>query len=316
MSAGWVAGSVRARALARRRIGARAARQVAASGSLADALRLLAATPYGREVHPGQTLAQAQHGAAAVILWDLRVLAGWLPPGGVPLLQALAAWFEIANVDELLMILDGRPLALDAREPAVQGELFTLGSLATAWPRLRNAGSVAGLRAGLAASAWGDMGADSAAAVRFGMRARWALRVAGFGEPAPAWATAGAALLVAGQRFVAGQPIPAAALASLRGVIGTAVDADTLAGLAAALPSRGRWALAGVTAPGDLWRAEAAWWARVQRDGFSLLRTSASGAAPVLGAAAVLAADAWRARAALEIAARGGGPLEDYDAVA
>jgi hypothetical protein len=309
MSAGWVAGSVRARALARRRIGARAARQVAASGSLEEALHLLAATPYGREVHPGQTLAQAQHAAAAAVLWDLRVLAGWLPPGGVPLLQALAAWFEIANVDELLTTLDGRP-------SAIKGELFTLGSLATAWPRLRNAGSVAGLRSGLAASAWGDVGADSAAAVRFGMRARWALRVAGFGEPAPAWATAGAALLVAGQRFVAGQPIPVAALPPLRGVIGTAVDATTLEGLAAALPSRARWALAGVTVPGDLWQAEAAWWARVQRDGFSLLRTSASSAAPVLGAAAVLAADARRARAALEIAARGGGPLEDYDAVA
>ncbi|HYA52428.1 MAG TPA: hypothetical protein VEG33_14795 [Streptosporangiaceae bacterium] len=309
MSAGWVAGSVRARALARRRIGPAAARRAAASGSLEDALRLLAATPYGREVRAGQTLAQAQHGAAAAILWDLRVLAGWLPPGGVPLLQALAAWFEIANVDELLTALDGRPVA-------VHGEMFTLGALATAWPRLRSAGSVADLRAALAASAWGDMGADSLSAVRFGMRACWALRVAGFGEPAPAWATAGAALLVAGQRFVAGRPIPAAALPPLRGVLGTAVDAATLAGLAAALPGRARWALAGVTAPGDLWRAEAAWWARVQRDGFSLLRTSASSAAPVLGAAAVLAADAWRVRAALEIAARGGGPLEDYDAVA
>ena len=309
MSAGWVAGSVRARALARRRIGARAARQVAASGSLEDALRLLAATPYGREVRPGQTLAQAQHGVAAAILWDLRVLAGWLPPGGVPLLQALAAWVEIANTDELLAALDGR-------QAAVKGEMFTLGSLATAWPRLRDAGSVAGLRAGLTASAWGDMGADSASAIRFGMRARWALRVTGFGEPAPAWATAGAALLVAGQRFVAGQAIPAAALPPLRGVLGTALEAATLEAMAAALPGRARWALAGVTVPSDLWRAEAAWWARVQRDGFSLLRTSASDAAPVLGAAAVLAADAWRVRAALEIAARGGGPLEDYDAVA
>ncbi|HXZ70669.1 MAG TPA: hypothetical protein VEH31_07345, partial [Streptosporangiaceae bacterium] len=223
MSAGWVAGSVRARALARRRIGPAAARRAAASGSLEDALRLLAATPYGREVRAGQTLAQAQHGAAAAILWDLRVLAGWLPPGGVPLLQALAAWFEIANVDELLTALDGRPVA-------VHGEMFTLGALATACPWLRSAGSVADLRAALAASAWGDMGADSLSAVRFGMRACWALRVAGFGEPAPAWATAGAALLVAGQRFVAGRPIPAAALPPLRGVLGTAVDAATLEG--------------------------------------------------------------------------------------
>ncbi|HXZ70461.1 MAG TPA: hypothetical protein VEH31_06225 [Streptosporangiaceae bacterium] len=306
MSAGWVAGSVRARALARRRIGAGAARQLAAAGSLEDALRLLAATPYGREVRPGQTLMQAQHGVAAAILWDLRVLAGWLPQGGVPLLQTLAAWFEIANVDELLAAISGR-------EP---GEMFTLGSLATAWPRLRDAGSVAGLRTGLAASAWGDMGADSAFAVRFGMRARWAQRVAGFDDPARTWATTGAALLAAGQRFAASQAVPAAVLPSLRGLLGAAADADTLEAMAAALPGRAQWVLAGVTSADDLWRAEAAWWARVQRDAFSLLRTSASNTAPILGAAAVLAADAWRTRAALEMAARGGGPLEAYDAVA
>ncbi len=79
MSGGWVAGSVRARALARRRLGADAARELAACGSLAEALQALAATPYGRESQPGLTLAEAQHGIAAAILWDLRVLAGWLP---------------------------------------------------------------------------------------------------------------------------------------------------------------------------------------------------------------------------------------------
>ena len=65
MSAGWVAGSVRARAMARRRLGAGAARQLAACGSLAEALRVLAATPYGREGLPGQTLAAAQHAVAS-----------------------------------------------------------------------------------------------------------------------------------------------------------------------------------------------------------------------------------------------------------
>ncbi len=42
--------------------------------------------------------------------------------------------------------------------------------------------------------------------------------------------------------------------------------------------------------------------------------------APVIGSVAVLAADAWRVRAALEVAARGGpgspGALEAFDAVA
>ena len=36
----------------------------------------------------------------------------------------------------------------------------------------------------------------------------------------------------------------------------------------------------------------------------------------MVGAVAVMTADAWRVCAALEIAARGGGPMEDYDAVA
>jgi hypothetical protein len=36
----------------------------------------------------------------------------------------------------------------------------------------------------------------------------------------------------------------------------------------------------------------------------------------VLGAVALLAADARRVRAALELAARGGAPLEAYDALA
>jgi hypothetical protein len=305
MSAAWVAGGVRARALARRRIGPVAARQVAAAGSLADALRLLAATPYGREVHPGQTLAQAQHATAAAVLWDLRVLAGWLPQGGAHLLRTLAAWFEIANVDELLH-------SIQAGQP---GSLFTPGSLATAWPRLREAGSVAELRTALAASAWGDLGADSAAAIRFGMRARWGQWAASLSHPVRTWAIAATVLLVAGQRFAAGQPIPAVMWPSLRAVTGAAAEADTLTAMAASTPARARWALAGATTADGLWRAEAAWWARVERDAMSLLRTSASDSSPVIGAAAVLAADAWRVRAALAAAA-GGGQLEDYDAVA
>lgn len=306
MSAAWVAGSVRARALARRRIGAVAARRLAESGSLEDALRLLAPTGYGREIHPGQTLARAQHGIAAAILWDLRVLAGWLPQGGLPLLRTLAGWFEIANVDELLAGLGGR-------QP---GELFTLGSLATSEARLRTASNRSELQAVLTASGWGDPGGDSAHAIRLGMRARWALRVGAFDDPLQTWAAAGAALLLAGERFAAGRTIAPAVLVPLGGLLGMAVEASTLDALAAAVPARARWALAGVTSPTDLWRAEAAWWARVERDAFARLRTSAPNAEPVIGAVAVLAADAWRARAALEMAARGGGDLGVYDAVA
>ena len=307
MSGGWVAGSVRARAMVRRCIGVGAARELAACGSLREALQALAATPYGRERLPGLTLSAAQHGIASAILWDLRVLAGWLPGDGVRLLRALAGWFELANVEELLEAKAGRPVEAE----------FALGALATAWPRLRQAASPAGLRAVLAASAWGDPGGETAEAVLLGMRSRWAARVAAIGDPARSWAAGAEALLLAGQRFAPGRETRDTGTGGVPGMLGaTAAGAVTLDELGRRLPARARWVFAGISSPGDLWRAEAAWWTRVERDGFRLLRTSGLDNGPVLGAVAVMAADAWRVRAALEIAARGGGPLEAYDAVA
>jgi hypothetical protein len=307
VSGGWVAGSVRAKAMVRRCIGAGAARELAACGSLQEALQALATTPYGRERLPGLTLAEAQHGVANAILWDLRVLAGWLPGDGVRLLRALAGWFELANVEEMLQAMAGRPAEAE----------FALGALATAWPRLRQASSPAGLRTVLAASAWGDPGGETAEAVLPGMRSRWAVRVAAAGEPARSWATGGEALLLAAQRFAPGREARDTVASGTSGLLGSAAaGAATLEELERRLPARARWVLAGISSPGDLWRAEAAWWARVEQDGFRLLRTSGLDSGPVLGAVAVMAADAWRVRAALEIAARGGGPLEAYDAVA
>ena len=307
MSGGWVAGSVRARAMARRCIGADPARELAACGSLGEALQALAATPYGRQRLPGLTLSAAQHEVASVILWNLRVLAGWLPGDGVRLLRALAGWFELANVEERLQAIAGRPAE----------DEFALGALATAWPRLRQATSPAGLRAVLAASAWGDPGGDTAEAVVRGMRSRWAARVAAVGDPARSWAAGAEALLLAGQLFTPGRAARDTGTGGAPSMLGPeAADAATLAGLGRRLPARARWVLAGISSPGDLWRAEAAWWAGVERDGFRLLRTSGLDSGPVIGAVAVMAADAWRTRAALEIAARGGGPLEAYDALA
>jgi hypothetical protein len=307
MSGGWVAGSIRAKAMARRCIGAGAARELAACRSLEEALQALAATPYGRERLPGRTLSAAQHEIAGVILWNLRVLAGWLPGDGVRLLRALAGWFELANVEERLQAMAGRPA----------DDEFALGALATAWPRLRQATSPAGLRAVLAASAWGDPGGDTAEAVLGGMRSRWAARVAAVGDPARSWAAGAEALVLAGQLFTPGREARDTGTGGALGMLGPeAAGAATLDELARRLPAPARWVLAGISSLGDLWRAEAAWWAEVERDGFRLLRTSGLDSGPVIGAVAVMAADAWRIRAALEIAARGGGPLEAYDAVA
>lgn len=306
MSAGWVAGSVRAKALARRRLGAAGARQVAACASLDEALAVLAGTPYADACQQSQGLAEVQHAIAAEVLWNYRVLAGWLPRGGLSLMRPLAGWFEIANVDELIEELEGRPA----------GARFELGALATAWPRLRASASLGELRAALASSAWQDPGGDSGLAVRVGVRARWAQRVAALGRPAPIWAAGAVALLVAGERFAAGRPLNPAVQDIAHSLLGAAADAATYADLHDRLPGRLAWVLEPAQSANDLWRAETAWHARVEQDGFGLLRSSASDWHPVLGAAAVLATDGRRAGAALELAARGGTPLEAYDALA
>ena len=254
----------------------------------------------------GQSLASAQREIADSLLWDLRVLAGWLPGEGLRLLRVLSAWFEVADVDELLQSISGRPAEAE----------FRLGALATAWPRIRQATSHGELRAALAASAWQDPGGESTYAVRIGIRARWAARAAALGDPVRTWAAGAAALLVSGERFAAGRAVDPAVMGSALGLLGPAAHAATLEEMAGGLPTRAGWVLAGITTPGDLWRAEQAWLARVERDGLRLLRTSGLDSDAVLGAVAVMFCDAWRVRAALEVAARSGTPLEAYDELA
>jgi hypothetical protein len=304
MSAGWVAGCVRARALVRSRMDTGIARRLAACGSLAEALHLLAATPYGANIRRDPTLAAAQHEVAGTLLWDLRVLAGWLPRDGVRLLRTLGGWFEIANVDELLQSIAGRPA----------GPEFRLGALATAWPRLAQATSTGELRTALTASAWQDPGAQTARAIRLGMRVRWTARIAELGEPAGTWAAGAAALLAAGERFASGRAAEPEVMGGALRLLGpAAAGAATPGELTGSLPVRARWVLAGITSPDGLWRAETALMARVERDGLRLLHAPGLDSRVVLGAVAVMACHAWRIRAALELAARGGTPMEAYD---
>jgi hypothetical protein len=262
---------------------------------------------YGTNIRPRQPLAAAQREVADAVLWDLRVLAGWLPRDGVRLLRTLAAWFEVANVDELLQAIAGLPAEAE----------FELGALATAWPRLRQAATNGQLWTALAASAWQDPGGHSTYAVRMGIRARWASRAAALGDPVRTWAAGAVTLLVAGQRFAVGRALDADVIGAALNLIGApASRAATLGEMADRLPARAKWVLAGISSPADLWRAEETWLARVERDGMRLLRTSSLDSQVVLGAVAVMGCDAWRVRAALEIAARGGGPLEAFDELA
>ncbi len=264
--------------MARRVLGPEAARQLAACRSLPEAQRMLETTPLRGAAEPGLTLAAAQHAIAETILWDLRVLAGWLPRDGVGLLRLLAGWFEIANVDELLQTLAGRP----------SGPAFQLGALATAWPRLSETRSTAELRQALAASAWGDPGGGTSRDIQAGLRTRWADRVAVSGDRARAWAASAAA--------IASLDSPGRSRLTRSG--------RPLSTLEPAVPAV------------EPWRAEADWWRRVEREGRALLRSSATDSGPVLGAVAVMTADARRVSAALASAARGGLALETYDALA
>jgi hypothetical protein len=95
------------------------------------------------------------------------------------------------------------------------------------------------------------------------------------------------------------------------------VTAGSLGALRDALPPRARWALEGLDEPRELWRAEAAWWRRVEEDGGRLLRDPHMGRATVVGCLALLGADARRVAGALESAARGSRPqmLHAYDDV-
>ena len=49
----------------------------------------------------GFDLGQAQRAVGDSMLWNLRVLSGWLPSSGSEASRVLAGWFEIANVDEM-----------------------------------------------------------------------------------------------------------------------------------------------------------------------------------------------------------------------
>ncbi|WP_141585781.1 hypothetical protein [Actinomadura sp. WMMA1423] len=307
MSAGFVAGQVRARALARDVLGAERARVVAQAGSLPEALAGLSATPYGKGLPAAPELDAAQHAVAGSLLWRLRVLAGWLPPRAVIAMRTMAGWFEVANIDGLLQRLAGRP----AEEP------YALGALATAWPVLADAPDTASVRERLAATPWGDPGAADPYGIRLFLRLSWASRVSSLGARAGDWAAGAAAVLVAGERFGEGRGLPERSSGRAARLLGrAALEAPTLPAMAGRLGRNARWSLEGIEDAAGLWRAESRCWRRLEQDGESMLRGSAFGVDQVVGAVAVMAADVRRVRAALEAATLGGGSVEAYDEVA
>jgi hypothetical protein len=295
----WVAGSVRARLLvAERRLGEDAVRELATAATLRDALVVLGRSPYRRQIGLELGLPDAQRAVAEKTLLDLRLLAGWLPRDAIALLRALAAWYELVNLEDRIAYLSGAPL----RRP------FELGSLAVVWPRAAEAQSVPELRRTLAPSSWADPGGETPAEACLGLRLAWARRVAADVPAARSWAAGAAALLLARELFVVGLPVEALPLPTFRLLGGGWQVAGTFARFREALPPDAAWALDGVQGPEDIWRAEGRFWARVEADATELLRAGLAGPSVVVGAVALLAADTRRAAVLLAAAARRGLP--------
>nr|WP_202466665.1 hypothetical protein [Streptomyces sp. SID4951] len=288
-----------------RRLGTPEARRIAAAGTLEDALRGLATTPYFRQPASGISLPAAQRAVTATLLWHLRVLAGWLPRRGVECLRMLASGFEIANIEAHFRRLSG-----SGAEPPP----YPLGALATVWSRLARTPDPEALRAALIASPWRDSG-GTAAAMAVTLRLTAAARTAARIPPAVRWSAGRAALLVARERFVHDRPLPATAIGPAVGVLGTAVHAPTYRDYRRRLPAAAGWALHGIDGPADLWQAEGRWWRDVEQEGRRMARRARYDMVPVVGAVAVLSTDAWRTRAVLELAADASAPPEDFDAL-
>jgi hypothetical protein len=302
----WVAASVRSRLIASHGVGRDRALEIARRPSLGDGIAGLASTAYGTAMRADADLGDTQHAVAATALWQLRVLAGWLPPGAALRARILVAWFEIANIDERLAELAGMP----SRPP------FDLGSLGSASRRLGAAVSTDELRTALGASEWGDPGGDAPVEIARAVRLRWARRALDALPATAPWALGAVALLLA--RDIAAGGRPQGALSRLPELGHGVGDARDIPELVRLLSPRAAWALAGVDDADGLWVAEARWWRRVEDDARALLVRGSDGMSALTGAAALVAVDARLVSAALAASARGGSAsaLEVLDAVA
>jgi len=296
MIADWVAASVRARGMVARRVGRAGSDRIAACYSFDDALMSLDGSVYGGRLDGVSTLSEAQRVINATVLWQLRVLAGWMPATGINLVTAAAAGFEAVNIERLAQRLTGR---------GDEAVFYELGALATAWPAVSETTSLSDLSTALRASRWGDLGAlndaDDLADV---LTAAWLQRLMLAAPAVRPWAVTEFVLIAARILFV-DRAEPTARFAQIvRPSIAEAwKSTHDLTTFAAALPRSARAVIADVDAPIDLWRAEMRLATTVEEDGARLLRTSIPGPDVILGAIALLAVDAWRVRAALSSAA-------------
>lgn len=311
MTAGWVAASTRGRSMLRRTIGAAGAGLLATADSWNEARSRLATTVYGASMPADADRATARRLAGAATVWQLRVLAGWLPPASSGLARTFAAALEIADVDRHLARLD-RPADAGTEPPG----RVELGSLATAWPRVERATTIEQVRKVLARSAWGDPGGDDALDIQIGLRIAWGRRLLRQAPTTTDWVHGAAAVLVARERFLFGRDIPDVPARTLDRMLGsTWRSGTTVQDLAEALPSSAAWPLAGVSdsGAGALWSSELAVVDRVDRDARRTVGTGRNGRGTVAAVMASLLVDLWRVTAAIESAGRTPIPSEVFE---
>jgi hypothetical protein len=221
------------------------------------------------------------------------------------MVQALAAWFEIANIEERLAYLAGE----------THESPYELGRLEVAWPAVSAATTRDDIRLALAGSAWRSPPSSDASSIVMWLRFRWAEWVAVAVPQAAAWSASASTLLAARAMFAepgsveAMPPHPYGLPPSWR-------EAADLEELRAMTARQTAWILDGIPQVSELWRAEAAWWSRVRRDASEALVRSRFGPDVVVAAVALLAYDAWLTRAAVAAAARGSSGRRAFDAVA
>jgi hypothetical protein len=306
MTVGWVAATTRGRSLVGRLVGPEAARALAVD-SWPDARRALATTMYGNDLPPDADRRLAGRAAAEAAAWQLRVLAGWLPPGQGVLARLFAAPMEIANIESHLAELDG----------GGPHRTIRLGSLAVAWPRIVRCSSPEQVRSVLAASVWGDPGGTDRATMALGLRVALARRLARQTEETATWANGGAAVLVARERFAFDREIADLTATMLDGLLGRKWrTASTIPALAQRLPKSAAWSLADIGEPTDIWRAEQAVARRVAADAGRMVSGPGYRKAVLVGVMALLLTDLRQVLAAVEVAGRGPLPAEVLDAVA
>jgi hypothetical protein len=284
MSGGWIAGDVRARGLAAADVRDIADR-VAATPDLEAACSLLGQTKWGHRIGEAATVEAAQRKIFDALLWQMRILAGWLPSEGVEAVRCCVLWFEIRNIEDRLAYFGGAP----AEAP------YDLGRLGLISKGLAGTSSAADIRRLMRASAWGDAGGDDVYAIRIALRRTWYRRVRAASPELRIWADAAAWLFASRER------------------LGRRAGDAALAATPPSLPSAWSWTTTVPWSEQNLWGAEERWWGQVRDEGVRLLHGSMGSKEPVLGAMATLGSSAHRIATALEMAA-GGGTVERLDA--